>query len=97
MIHIIHPPIHPTILPPLALQPFVGPWPLFQFLDPIQSAGPFERGSARHKDATCIQKNTKANKRTQISMPLVGFEATIPVFEQAKTVHALDRAVIVID
>jgi hypothetical protein len=29
---------------------------------------------------------------TQTSMPLVGFEPTIPVFERAKTVHALDRA-----
>jgi hypothetical protein len=25
-------------------------------------------------------------------MPQVGFEPTIPVFERAKTVHALDRA-----
>jgi hypothetical protein len=25
-------------------------------------------------------------------MPQVGFEPMIPVFEQAKTVHALDRA-----
>jgi hypothetical protein len=25
-------------------------------------------------------------------MPRVGFEPTIPVFERAKTVHALDRA-----
>jgi hypothetical protein len=29
-------------------------------------------------------------------MPRVGFEPTIPVFEWAKTVHALDRAVTVI-
>jgi hypothetical protein len=29
-------------------------------------------------------------------MPWVGFEPTIPVFERAKTVHALDRAAIVI-
>jgi hypothetical protein len=29
-------------------------------------------------------------------MPQVGFESTIPVFERAKTVHALDRAAIVI-
>jgi hypothetical protein len=28
-------------------------------------------------------------------MYLVGFEATIPVLERAKTVHALDRAAIV--
>jgi hypothetical protein len=29
-------------------------------------------------------------------MPRVGFEPTIPVFERAKTVHALDRAVTVV-
>jgi hypothetical protein len=29
-------------------------------------------------------------------MPRVGFEPTIPVFERAKTVHALDHAVTVI-
>jgi hypothetical protein len=29
-------------------------------------------------------------------MPGVGFEPTIPVFERAKTVHALDQAVTVI-
>jgi hypothetical protein len=29
-------------------------------------------------------------------MPRVGFERTIPVFEQAKTVQTLDRAAIVI-
>jgi hypothetical protein len=38
----------------------------------------------------------KQNKRTQTSIPLVGFEPTIPVFERAKTVHALDLAVTVI-
>jgi hypothetical protein len=32
------------------------------------------------------------NKRTYLSMPRVGFESTIPAFERAKTVHALDRA-----
>jgi hypothetical protein len=32
------------------------------------------------------------NKRTQISMPQVGFEPTIAVFERGTTVHALDRA-----
>jgi hypothetical protein len=29
-------------------------------------------------------------------MPEVGFKPTIPVFERAKTVHALDRAATVI-
>jgi hypothetical protein len=55
-------------------------------------------GSALRKAATYTQNNIKTkNKRTQTSMPGVGFELTIPVFERAKTVHALDRAVTVID
>jgi hypothetical protein len=29
-------------------------------------------------------------------MPLVGFEPTTPVFERAKTVHALDSVAVVI-
>jgi hypothetical protein len=32
------------------------------------------------------------NKHIRTSMPLAGFEPTIPVFELAKTVHALDSA-----
>jgi hypothetical protein len=41
-------------------------------------------------------KTTQTEKPTQTSMPRVGFELTIPVFERAKTVHALDRAATVI-
>jgi hypothetical protein len=36
------------------------------------------------------------NKHTQTSMLEVGFEPTIPVFERAKTFHALYRAATVI-
>jgi hypothetical protein len=36
------------------------------------------------------------NKRTETSMPWVGFETTFPTFEREKTVHALDRAATVI-
>jgi hypothetical protein len=36
------------------------------------------------------------NKRTQTSKSWVGIEPTIPVFERAKTVHALDRVATVI-
>jgi hypothetical protein len=36
------------------------------------------------------------NKRTQTSMRQVRFEPTIPVFERAKAVYALDRAATVI-
>jgi hypothetical protein len=32
------------------------------------------------------------NKSTQTSIPWVGFEPTIPVFERVKTVHAIGRA-----
>jgi hypothetical protein len=35
-------------------------------------------------------------KRTQTSMPLVGFEPMIPAFKLAKTVYALGRAATVI-
>jgi hypothetical protein len=37
------------------------------------------------------------NKRKHTSMPQVGFEPMIPEFEQAKTVHVLDRVATVID
>jgi hypothetical protein len=38
----------------------------------------------------------KQNKRTQISIPHVGFEPTIPAIERAKAVDALDRAATVL-
>jgi hypothetical protein len=38
----------------------------------------------------------KENKRTQTSMPQVGFKPTIPVFARVKPAHALDRAATVI-
>jgi hypothetical protein len=45
--------------------------------------------------ARCLptQRTTQTqNKRTHTSIPWVGFEPTIPAFERAKTVHALDSA-----
>jgi hypothetical protein len=39
----------------------------------------------------------KENKYTETSMPLVGFEPTIPLFQRANTVHALDRVATVIE
>jgi hypothetical protein len=78
----------------MALQPFVEPWPLFQLLDLLHSRwDSFDGGSARRKAATCAHRTAQTqNKRTQTFMSQVGFEPTIPVFERAKTVHALDRA-----
>jgi hypothetical protein len=67
----------------MALEPFVGPWPRFQLLEfytvsrtPWTGDQPVARPLHIH--------------RTQTSMPEVGFEPTIPVFERAKTVHALE-------
>jgi hypothetical protein len=44
-----------------------------------------------------IHRTTQTkNKRIHTSIPSVGFEPTIPVFERAKTVHALDCSATVI-
>jgi hypothetical protein len=77
----------------MVLQPSVGPWPLFQFLD-FYTVGrtswtgdhPVARPLHTHRTAQT------QNKRTQTSMSQVGFEPTIQVLERVKTVHALDRA-----
>jgi hypothetical protein len=57
----------------------------FSFLVYMQSAGLLGREISRRKAATYTQ-----NKRTQTSTSRLGFEPTTPVFERAKTVHALD-------
>jgi hypothetical protein len=74
-----------------------GPWPPFQFLNlytigrtPWTGDQPVTRPLPTHR-TTHTQ-----NKRKQTSMPQVGFEPTIPVFERAKTVHALGCAATVI-
>jgi hypothetical protein len=64
---------------------FVRPWPLFHFRNPIDSRwDSLDEESAQRKAATYTQD-------IQTSMPLVGFEPTIPVFELLKTVHTSDR------
>jgi hypothetical protein len=52
-------------------------------------------GSAR-RNAAAYTGQHKQNKRGQTSMPRMGVEPTIPVFERANTVHTLDRAATVI-
>jgi hypothetical protein len=43
----------------MAVQPFVGLWPLFQFLDRIHSReDSLDEGSARRKASTYTQNNT---------------------------------------
>jgi hypothetical protein len=59
----------------MVLQPFVGSWPIFLFLNPytflrtpLTGDQPFTRPLPTHKIAQTH------NKRTQISMPRMGFE-----------------------
>jgi hypothetical protein len=64
----------------MAVRPFVGPWPLLQFvnlftIDRTQLDGQ----SARHKASTYTQNNTNT-EYNQIFMPRVGFKPTITVF-----------------
>jgi hypothetical protein len=80
-------------------RPFVGPCPLFQFLNVHTVGGNPWTGDQPVARPLLTYKTTRTqNKRTQIqiSMPRVGFEFTIPAFEGAKSVHASDRAAIAI-
>jgi hypothetical protein len=78
---------------PWHYSPFVGPWPLFSFLI-LYTVGstPWTGDQPVARPASTHRTTETQNKRTQTSMPWVGFEPTIPVLERAKTVHALDRA-----
>jgi hypothetical protein len=59
-----------------------------QFLNLRQSVGLLGWGISQSQGGFL---HTEQHKRRQTSMPWVGFEPTIPVFELAKTVYALDR------
>jgi hypothetical protein len=86
----IYPSIHPSIYGSTALR-----WTLASFSVPssfTQSAGLLGRGISLSQSLYLH----KQNKRTQTSMPQIGFQLTTPVFKQAKTVHALDCAATVI-
>jgi hypothetical protein len=55
-----------------------------------------EGGSARRKVATYIQNNTNTEYTHRDIHASSGVRTQTPVFEQAKTVHASDRAATVI-
>jgi hypothetical protein len=74
----------------MALQPFVGLGRFYSFLmfytvgmTPWMGDQPVARPLPAHRTAQT------QNKRTQTSIPQVGFEPTIPVFERAKTARSL--------
>jgi hypothetical protein len=80
----------------MGLQPF-GPWPLFQFLN-LYTVGrtPWKGDHPVARPLPTRRATQTQNKRTQTSMSRVRLEPTIPVFEQAKMFHDLDRAATVI-
>jgi hypothetical protein len=89
--------IHTCLSISMALKPFVRPWPLFLVSWSFtQSEGPLGQGISPSQGRYLNTGQHKQNKCIQTSMPQVGFELMIPVFEGAKTVHALDRAATVI-
>jgi hypothetical protein len=68
----------------------------FSFLIFRQSVGLLGR-VIRLSQGHYLHRTTQTQKkRRQTSMPRLGFEPITPVFERAKTVHALDGAVTVI-
>jgi hypothetical protein len=78
-----------------ALQPFVGPWPLFVFLI-IYSFGrtPW---TGDQPVARLLHTHTGQHKhRLKVHGHQVGFETTNSVFERAKIFHAFERAATVI-
>jgi hypothetical protein len=81
----------------MALQPFVGLWPLFQFVNLYTVGRTPWTGDQPVAGPLPTHRTTQTqNKRRQTCMPRVRFEPTIPVVERAKTVNALDRAATVI-
>jgi hypothetical protein len=85
--------IHLSIYLPMVVQPFIGPWPLFQFID-FYTVGktPWTGGQQVARPLSSRRTPQPQNKRTQRSICQAGFEPMIPVPERTKTVHVSDRA-----
>jgi hypothetical protein len=67
-------------------------------LEPIHSRYDFFEGKISPTQGHFVHTGQyRQNKHTQTSMPLVGFDPTVSVFEPAKTVHTLDRSATVIN
>jgi hypothetical protein len=77
----------------VALQPFVGLGRFSSFLTLYTaSRTPWTRDRPVARPLPPHRATQTQNKRTKTSILKVRFEPTIPVFERAKIVHALDRA-----
>jgi hypothetical protein len=79
----------------MALQLFVGPWPLLQFRNLFDTNGrtPWTSDQPIARPLPTYRRTQTQNKRTHKHQCLwVRSELTVSAFERAKTVHALDRA-----
>jgi hypothetical protein len=83
-------PVAPTLEHRTCVKRFVS----LQFLNLRHSVGLLRRVISPSQGRYLTQTQ---NKHKQTFMPRVGFEPTIPAFERAKTVHALDCTATVID
>jgi hypothetical protein len=94
LLHIVY---HTSNFLSLWLYSPCGPWPIFSFLI-LYTVGstPWTGDQPVTKPLPTHRTTQEQNKSTQTSMPRVGFEPTIPVFQRAKTVHASDLAATVI-
>jgi hypothetical protein len=81
----------------MTLQPFVGPWAFSSFLI-LYTLGrsPWAGDQSVARPLPTHRTTQTHNKLTQTSMLWVGFEPTMPAFERAKTVYALDSVATVI-
>jgi hypothetical protein len=72
--------------------PFIEPWPLFSFLI-LYSVGrtPWTGYQPVARQVSTNRKTQTQYKRTQISMPWVGFETAVPAFQREKTGSCLRR------
>jgi hypothetical protein len=78
-------------------RPLVGLYRFFSFLIYTQAVGLLGWGIRPSQGLYLhTEQHKDRKKRTQTSMPRVELEPTTPVFERAKTVHALDWAATVI-
>jgi hypothetical protein len=86
--------IHSFTYTSMALQPLVGPWPLFQFRNLFQTDGstPWTSDPPVARPLPTHRPTQTQIKRRQATTPRLGFEPTTPAFERAKWVRALDRA-----
>jgi hypothetical protein len=81
----------------MALQPFVGPWPLFQFLN-LYTVGrtPWTEDQPVARPLPIQGTTQTQNKRTQYNHAWSGIRTHYPRVRAGKRVHALDRGATVI-